>query len=170
MRVSSKDCVIVSGLHCFTGGTQSNDLPPTHRKAHSFHPGPYFTSLHCQHTVCVRARACMRLSVCGLLVGAPSRASMSACICLLTEVTISCPQSVHCVSAPFSVDTLPCLSPRQRRRVCVCVLSVRVFYRRQDILENTPERPSPSPLFMWSVKSRAQLRAVLLQWIRSYAK
>lgn len=70
--------------------------------------------------VCV----CMRLSVCGLLVGAPSRASMSACICLLTEVTISCPQSVHCVSAPFSVDTLPCPSPWQRRRVCVCVRSV----------------------------------------------
>lgn len=158
--MSSKDCVIVSGLHCFTAGTQSNDLPPAHRKAHSFHPGPYFTSLHCQYTV----------SVSGHLVGKPSCASMTACICLFTQVTISCLQSVHCVSAPFSVDTLPCFHPRRRRHVCVragvCSAFARVFFiAARTFLENTPGRPFPSPLFMWIVKSRAQLRAVLLSRI-----
>ena len=52
--MSSKDCLIVSALYCLARGMQSNDLPPTHRGTHSFHPGPYFTRLQCEHEcVCV---------------------------------------------------------------------------------------------------------------------
>ncbi len=56
--MSSKDCLIVSGLYCLARGMQSNDLPPTHRETHSFHLGPYFTSLQCEHTVCVCVCLC----------------------------------------------------------------------------------------------------------------
>lgn len=51
--MSSKDCLIVSRLYCLARGMQSNDLPQTHRESHSLHPGPYFTRLQCELTVCL---------------------------------------------------------------------------------------------------------------------
>lgn len=57
VRVSSKDCPIVSGLYRLTRGMQSNNPPTTHRESHSFHPGLYFTRLwpHCT----VRMHVCL---------------------------------------------------------------------------------------------------------------
>lgn len=86
--MSSKDCLIVSGLYCLTGGMQSNDLPPTHRETHSFQPGPYFTRLQCE-CMCVcwgGGFLCKHTFMC---------INVSEYVCALSEVDIGCLQSVR---------------------------------------------------------------------------
>lgn len=86
--MSSKDCLIVSALYCLARGMQSNDLPPTHRGTHSFHPGPYFTRLQCE-CVCLCVGA-LQTFMC---------INVSVYVCSLSEADISCLQSVHSMTA-----------------------------------------------------------------------
>lgn len=144
--MSSKDCLIVSGLYCLARGIQSNDLPPTHRETHSFHPGPYFTSLQCECTVCVSVSVwvllCKHTFMC---------INVSVYICALSEGDIGCLQSVRSMTALFSVYifTTSCFhSPSSLPAICTQTSSVHVLSPSR-LLEKQLEQPSSFHSFFY---------------------